>query len=129
MIDNNIKVFFDGGCPVCSREIQFYRRKAAGARIQWINLRLVPESDLPVGYSREALLKRFHIEHSDAGIVSGALAFAYLWQEMFRWGWIVRVVKLPIVRETCDLSYKGFLFLRRIFIQRTHSDLDTHNVR
>ena len=125
MANTKIRIFFDGGCPVCSREINFYRRNPAASRCEWVDLQTVSDASLPAGYSREALLKRFHIEHAKAGIISGAPAFAYLWQEMFRWNWIVRFVTFPVVREACELGYKGFLILRRIFIQRVHRDLDT----
>ena len=120
-----IKIFFDGGCPICSREIRFYRWKASADGFQWLDVSNLSEGIIPRGYSREELLKRFHVEHFEEGVVSGALAFALLWQEVFGWRWVVRVVKLPVVRETCDLGYSLFRRIRQVFIRRTFCNLDT----
>lgn len=123
-----IKIFFDGGCPICSREIRFYKRKANSDKFVWVDVSNFSEDAIPSGYSREDLMKRFHVEHFEEGVVSGAVAFALLWQELFGWRWAVRIVKLPVVRETCELGYTLFLRTRRLFIRRASRAIDTREV-
>ena len=124
-----MKIFFDGKCPICSREIRFYKRKALADRFEWVDVCDISEASLPVGYSRQDLLKRFHVQHPTDGIVSGALAFALLWQELFGWRWMVRVIKLPVISGICELGYRMFLFLRHACLQRISCGLDTGEAR
>ena len=124
-----MKIFYDGACPVCRREIRFYKQRAGAAGFQWLDVNNLSEEFIPSGHSRDDLLRRFHVQHPTEGVVSGTTAFALLWQEMFGWSWLLRAVKLPVVRETCELGYTIFLFLRGTFIRRGSCDLDTREAR
>lgn len=31
-------VYYDGGCPVCSREINFYRHRPGGESLAWVDV-------------------------------------------------------------------------------------------
>ncbi|MEC8852758.1 MAG: DCC1-like thiol-disulfide oxidoreductase family protein, partial [Pseudomonadota bacterium] len=33
-----LTIFYDGGCPLCAREIAFYRRRAGAGRLDWIDV-------------------------------------------------------------------------------------------
>jgi predicted DCC family thiol-disulfide oxidoreductase YuxK len=35
--DSRFTVYFDGNCPICSREIATYRRSRGGETIDWID--------------------------------------------------------------------------------------------
>ena len=124
-----ITIFFDGACPICSHEIRFYKRKAGAVRCRWVDVNRLSEELLPSGYTRDDLLKRFHVDHPTEGITSGAMAFALLWQEMFNWRWIVRAMKVPIIGETFDFAYRAFLFLRQTFFRRVSCDVGIPGVR
>jgi len=52
-------VYFDGGCPICSREISFYQRQSGADQIAWVDLTTCPDSALPNGVSRQAAMARF----------------------------------------------------------------------
>ena len=112
--ERRLKVFFDGSCPLCSREIKFYRRLAGSNKCYWIDANTMSAGEIPSKLTREDLLKRFHVEHSTEGFLSGALAFAMLWSEMFGRSWIYKFVKWPIVTFVAELAYRGFLPLRKL---------------
>ena len=109
-----LKVFFDGSCPLCSREIKFYRRLAGSKKCHWIDANTISAGKIPPQYTREDLLNRFHVEHPTEGFLSGALAFGMLWSEMFGRSWIYKFVKWPIVTFVAELAYRGFLPFRKI---------------
>ena len=38
MMNRKIKVFYDGGCKICSKEIKFYSGLDKNNKIEWINI-------------------------------------------------------------------------------------------
>lgn len=73
---DRLTVWFDGGCPLCRREIAAMRRLDRGRRIDFVDVD-TPDSACPL--DRRRLLQRFHARE-DGRIVSGAAAFAAMWR-------------------------------------------------
>jgi predicted DCC family thiol-disulfide oxidoreductase YuxK len=71
-----VTVWFDGSCPLCSREIAIMRRLDRGGAIAFIDI-AGSESTCPV--DRSALLERFHAREGGT-MLSGAAAFAAMWR-------------------------------------------------
>ncbi|UPY35445.1 DUF393 domain-containing protein [Sediminicoccus sp. KRV36] len=110
--DPRTQVYFDGGCPVCSREIATYRRAEGAAALCFVDVSL-PDAPLAPGLTREAALARMHVRRADGSMASGAAAFAALWSALPRWAWLGRISALPVVAPVLELGYLGFLRLRR----------------
>ena len=107
----NLRVFFDGGCPVCKREIGLYQRADKQRVIDWCDVSLdSPATALPL--PREALLARFHVQTPNGMFVSGARAFIVLWRELPNWKLLARIVSLPGIPSLLEFGYSGFLRLR-----------------
>lgn len=71
-----LKVWYDGACPLCLREIALMRRLDRRGAIDFIDIS-TPESPCPI--DRKALLERFHARE-DGAMLSGAAAFAAMWR-------------------------------------------------
>jgi predicted DCC family thiol-disulfide oxidoreductase YuxK len=69
-------------------------------------------ADLPAGLTRSGLLARFHVQHGDGRIESGAHAFIALWERLPYWRWLARLGRLPGVASLMELAYRGFLRVR-----------------
>lgn len=79
-MDNPVlTVFYDGACPMCRREIGFYRRRRGADRLRWVDVSALPEADVAPGLSRTAALGRFHVRTPDGRLHGGGAAFARLW--------------------------------------------------
>ncbi|MBY0334976.1 MAG: DUF393 domain-containing protein [Acetobacteraceae bacterium] len=104
-------VYFDGACPVCSREMAVYRRAKGAAALDFVDVSgpACPAPDL----SREAALARMHARLPDGRLVSGAAAFGALWSALPGWRWLGRLVRLPGVSALAEVAYGLFLRLRR----------------
>lgn len=72
----DLLVWYDGGCPLCRREIALMRRLDARGAIRFVD---VDRADAACPIDRGALLRRFHARE-DGRIVSGAEAFAAMWR-------------------------------------------------
>lgn len=72
-----VKVWYDGACPLCLREIAVMRRLDKRGRISFIDVAAGADPSCPV--DRAQLLARFHADE-DGVIHDGAAAFAAMWR-------------------------------------------------
>jgi predicted DCC family thiol-disulfide oxidoreductase YuxK len=73
---HKIKIWYDGNCPLCSREITLMRKLDKRGAITFVDI--VSNVDhCPA--DRETLLARFRAEE-DGQLLSGAAAFAAMWR-------------------------------------------------
>jgi 3-demethoxyubiquinol 3-hydroxylase len=109
-----VAVFFDGACPVCTREIDVYRKSRGGESVAWIDAARCDRQQL-CGLDRDAALARLHVRLCDGTMVSGAAAFAAIWQQLPAFGRAARLARLPGVLPILELGYRGFLRMRTIW--------------
>ena len=72
-----VKIWYDGACPLCLREIALMRRLDRKGAIEFFDVAEGDDPSCPIDQGR--LLERFHAEE-DGTIVSGAEAFAAMWR-------------------------------------------------
>lgn len=73
---STVVVWFDGGCPLCRREIALMRRLD---RTRGIEFRDVSRGDAACPLPRGDLLAQLHASE-DGRLLSGAAAFAAMWR-------------------------------------------------
>jgi ubiquinone biosynthesis monooxygenase Coq7 len=106
-----LRVFFDGACPACSKEIALYQRADRQQAIDWQDV--ARESGvLTLPLPRETLLKRFHVQRSNGEMISGARAFIEVWAALPGWRWLARLCRIPGLPSLLEISYRIFLILR-----------------
>lgn len=103
-------VYFDGACPLCTREIGLYRRAEGADALRFVD---VTREAPPPGVTREAALARLHVARPDGSVVSGAAGFAALWSSLPRWRLLGRIAAAPVILPGLEAAYRGFLRLRR----------------
>lgn len=105
-------VFYDGGCPVCRREIAAYRNRAGAEAMDWVDL---TSAELPPGADREAMMARMHVRRRDGSMATGAAAFAAIWRGLERFRLAGRVADLPPLRWGLEAAYRAHLRLRPLW--------------
>jgi predicted DCC family thiol-disulfide oxidoreductase YuxK len=73
---SELLVWFDGGCPLCRREIALMRRLDRRGAITFVDV-AGEAAECPL--DRAELLARFHARE-DGTVLSGAAAFAAMWR-------------------------------------------------
>lgn len=109
-----LSVLYDGGCPLCRREISVYQGLKPLQRDQqlcWLDVSL-PTTVLPLGGNRADYMARFHVQRQDGVMLSGASAFVALWQALPGWRYLAWAVALPGATPLLELVYRGFLQIR-----------------
>ena len=101
-------VLYDGGCPMCSREIAHYRRLTPVTHIEWIDVAQDPDRCEALGVAVERAMARFHVRDTTGNWHTGAFAFAELWRHLPGYrllAWLLRASRtLPLV----DRLYSRF---------------------
>jgi predicted DCC family thiol-disulfide oxidoreductase YuxK len=110
-----LTVYFDGGCPVCSREIAHYRAQPGADACTWVDASACDALALGTGLSRDAALARFHVRQADGTLVDGMRGFAALWRSLPRTAWLGRLAGWGPMPALLDVGYAVFLRLRRLW--------------
>ena len=108
-------IYFDGGCPICSREVAHYRTRRGAGAMQWVDASACPDAALGAGLTRDAALGRMHVRTPDGRLVDGARAFATLWRGLPGFAWLGRISGHPLVAPVAEAGYQVFLRVRRVW--------------
>ena len=75
-------VLFDGGCPLCRREIAHYRKLRAAQGVRWVDITMTDDLESRYGIGAEAAMARFHVRDGHGRWQTGAVAFVELWSHL-----------------------------------------------
>lgn len=102
-----LTIWYDGGCPLCTREIALMRRLDRARAIDFIDV----ASDCSCPIDRGALLARFHALE-DGVMLSGAAAFAAMWRAIPLLRPLGIAARSPAVLAMLEWLYVRFLVVR-----------------
>jgi len=108
-------VWFDGACPICSREIGFYQGRTGAERIEWIDVSRCGDEALPPGVARSEALGVFHVRAASGELRRGAAGFAALWRALPGFAWVGRLAGSPVVLPLLQGGYALFLKARPLW--------------
>ena len=57
---SQVLLFWDGGCPLCTKEIAYYKRIDSAARVEWVDLDSTPKRLAEYGLSAEDAMRQIH---------------------------------------------------------------------
>ena len=106
---SKVIVWFDGGCPLCRREIKVMRRLDRRGAISFVDVATSDASVCPIAPAE--LLARFHASE-DGKLMSGAAAFAAMWRAIPLLRPIGLAARTPWVLALLERVYVRFLRVR-----------------
>jgi predicted DCC family thiol-disulfide oxidoreductase YuxK len=104
-----VRVWYDGACPLCLREIALMRRLDKRGAITFVDVAVGSDPSCPV--DRATLLARFHAEE-DGVVHSGAAAFAAMWRAIPLLRPLGLAARNRLVLRVLEAAYLRFLKLR-----------------
>ena len=105
-----VTVWYDGGCPLCVREIALMKRLDRDDRIRIVD---VDDEAAVCPIDRDLLLKRFHAREGDDGpMLDGAAAFAAMWRAVPPFRPLGRLARNRAVLWVLERMYSVFLVVR-----------------
>jgi len=74
-------VLYDGNCPLCSKEINHYKKLQGADEISWINIH---EKNEFQKYNIDFIeaMKKFHVRNEKSEWITGGDAFIFLWSKL-----------------------------------------------
>jgi predicted DCC family thiol-disulfide oxidoreductase YuxK len=102
-----LEAYYDGACPICSREVAALRRLDRGGRIRFTDLAAPGFDASAVGIPWADLMDRIHARLPDGKVVEGVEVFRRIYAAL-GYGWLVAPTRLPGVRQLLDLAYRTF---------------------
>ena len=112
-MDPRMSVYYDGDCPLCSKEIGFYKTFKGADAIRWVDLRKAPSGLIETNLDRDAALERFHVRTPDGVLYSGGAAFAHMWSVLPALAVPGRLMRLWPFSVLLEAAYRTFLLMRR----------------
>ncbi|MBK1619475.1 thiol-disulfide oxidoreductase [Lamprobacter modestohalophilus] len=103
-----LKTFFDGGCPLCSREIAHYRKIDRDGRIQSIDITQAADTLATAGLDLPSAMRRLHVQEPDGRLLSGVEAFIAIWQRLPRWHLLAGLVTRLRLTRPLEWGYQRF---------------------
>ena len=104
----HFEVFFDGGCPLCRREIAFLRKRDRHGRLRCSDLGAPGfDAEATTGRSTAELMDRIHGRMPSGAIVEGVEVFRNLYAAI-GFTRLVAWSRLPVLSRILDWLYGAF---------------------
>jgi predicted DCC family thiol-disulfide oxidoreductase YuxK len=116
-----LTTFYDGGCPLCSKEIAHYRRVDRAGRIRWVDITLDRDALDAAGLDIATAMRRLHVQRGDGRLVQGVPAFVAIWQQLPGYRLLARAVLWFRLTKPLDWAYRRFADWR--FARRCHDGI------
>lgn len=102
-----MEVFFDGGCPLCLREINFLKRRDCHGRIKFTDIDASDFSSESCGKTYDELMAKIYGRLPDGTWITGVEVFRRLYAAV-GFGPLVALTRLPVISQIMDLGYHLF---------------------
>jgi predicted DCC family thiol-disulfide oxidoreductase YuxK len=106
------KVYFDGLCKVCSKEINHYKEQVGASQIEFIDICSVAFNASQENLDPLQIHKIMHVRRLDGTLATRVDAFIEIWSILPKYKWLAKMAQQKLVKSGLELGYTGFTVLR-----------------
>ena len=100
-----LTIFFDGGCPLCKREIYFLQSRNKKGYLSFIDINTSDfYLDLKYGITYKQAMERIHALKSDGSVIKDIKVFQEAYN-LIGLGWIYALTKISIFYKFIESIY------------------------
>jgi len=104
-----VTLFWDGGCPLCTTEISYYKRIDAAQRVDWVDVHATPERLDPYGLDAGDAMRKIHAIDARGKVQIGVPAFIAVWEQLPLWNILPPVLRTtPLALPIASAAYSVF---------------------
>ena len=120
-----IKVYYDGICEHCSKEINHYKKISQTGVFEWIDVAANPDAMIDYNITQTNALLFLHAVDEKSKIHVGSEAFALIWKNLPNWNFLGHVITFPLIKFLTKRIY--IWFAKRRFNRYRHCQLASKN--
>lgn len=102
-----VELFFDGECPLCTREVNLLKRLDRKARVRFTDIAAPGFEPGALGLDLATLMARIHGRLPDGTILEGVEVFRRVY-EAVGLGLLARISRLPGIAALTEAAYELF---------------------
>jgi predicted DCC family thiol-disulfide oxidoreductase YuxK len=110
--ETKVTVYYDGLCPLCSREIDHYRKQNGCENLIFMDITSPSFKAESEGLDPFAIHRVMHIKTGAGELRTGVDAFIAIWDVLPNYHWLANLAKRPTLRPIMDIGYQGFAWIR-----------------
>tara|TARA_B100000579_G_scaffold290144_1_gene240915 strand:+ start:1919 stop:2320 length:402 start_codon:yes stop_codon:yes gene_type:complete len=112
MNKSRLTIFFDGGCPLCKREVDFLRSRNQKSFLEFIDINSSDFSlELEYGITYKQAMQRIHALKSDGTFIKDIKVFQEAYS-LIGLGWVYAPTKLPVLDKLFEYIYSTWAKFR-----------------
>ncbi len=116
-----LTLFYDGLCPLCSREVAWYRRRLAADDVSFLDITDPAFDAAQHGLHPRRVRRVLHVKAGDE-VRTGVDAFIVLWQRVPGWSWLAWLAGRPGAYHLMTVGYHLFALVRPLLPRRRRCD-------
>ncbi len=101
-----VVMYYDGACPICSREVAFYQCLDRDGRVAWRNLHDAGAELSALGVSHDAAMGSLHVRDASGRLHRGVRSFPVIWRELPWFRYLAPLFRLPGVTPVAERVYR-----------------------
>src|SRR4051812_15682655 len=108
---NKIQAFYDGECPICSREVAYARRRDARGCMEWVDISRADFDAARFGLDPRKVNEALHVRMPDGRVLVGvdaAVQVMRVLQRSFVAKVLVWILKVPGMMSVARVYYRWF---------------------
>ena len=110
--EQNFTVYYDGACPLCTKEIDTYRKATGAEELTWMDAANCDPAMLGEDLDGKTALARMHVRDENGKLISGAAAFAAIWARLPKTRWLGKLMGTRPALWILEPAYILFLKIR-----------------
>lgn len=122
----DLTIYYDGACPLCSREIAFLRRRDRGrGRLRFVDIAAADFDATPLGVAQTELMAQIHGQLADARWLVGMAVLRRAYTAVGL-GWLLAPTGWPLLGPLFDAGYRWFARNRLRLTGRSNCSIVCH---
>ena len=122
-----VTIYYDGECPLCSREVAHHRDRTKGVGVAYIDIAASDFDPAAHGVDRVRVQEVLHVKVGDV-MLTGTDAVIAIWDAVPSLRWLARFARLPGIYTIARLAYRVFARVRP-YLQRRRQTCDAGSCR
>ena len=118
-----LKVYYDGLCKVCSKEIDHYKKQDGADRIEFIDICSDQFDAVKSELDPIQVHKIMHVRRKDGAVLTRVDAFIEIWKVLPKYKSFAKIANKPLIKFGLEASYSCFAVIRP-YLPRSTSSAD-----